>query len=146
MRTRATASLLGVAFGFLLAWGQFSSPHRIRQMLLLEDGYLWIMFAVAVAFAFVGLRVLSAVRARSPLTGELLRVSVTRPERRHVVGSLLFGGGWAVSDSCPGPIAVQLGQGVLWSVFTILGVGIGISLYFRRQRAKAPEAETALVD
>ena len=33
-------------------------------------------------------------------------------QRRHIVGSLLFGIGWAVADACPAPIAAQIGQGV----------------------------------
>jgi uncharacterized membrane protein YedE/YeeE len=50
------------------------------------------------------------------------------PRRNHVVGSVLFGIGWAVADACPGPIATQVGQGVLWSLFTITGVVGGIVL------------------
>ena len=60
------------------------------------------------------------------------------PRRNHVVGSILFGVGWAVADACPGPIATQVGQGVLWSLFTITGVVAGIVL---AQRASASAAE-----
>lgn len=134
---RLVATLLGGAFGFLLCWGQFTSPVRIREMLLLEDGYMWAMFVSAVAVAFVGLRVLAAVRARSPLTGTALRLALERPERRHVVGSVLFGAGWAVSDACPGPIVAQLGLGVVWSLFTVLGTAIGVSLHSRREGERA---------
>ena len=35
---------------------------------------------------------------------------VSAVERRHVVGSVLFGLGWAVADACPGPVLAQLGQ------------------------------------
>ena len=54
------------------------------------------------------------------------------PRRNHVVGSVIFGLGWAVADACPGPIATELGQGVLWSLFTIPGVFGGIVLAQRR--------------
>jgi uncharacterized membrane protein YedE/YeeE len=141
----AAAALFGLAFGFLISWGQFADPNVIRRMLLLEDGYLWWMFMVAVAVSFVGIRLLRALRARALLTGEPVRWTVQRPERRHVAGAALFGLGWALSDACPGPVAAQLGQALVWSVFTTLGIGIGISLYLRRERkvATAPVAEPA---
>ena len=65
------------------------------------------------------------------LTGEPVAWSPSAPRRRHVVGSLIFGVGWAVADACPGPIATQVGQGVLWSLFTITGVVIGMVLFLR---------------
>lgn len=49
------------------------------------------------------------------------------------MGAALFGLGWALSDSCPAPIAGQLAQGVFWSVFTIAGIVLGIVLFLRRQ-------------
>ena len=67
------------------------------------------------------------------------------PRRRHVVGSLIFGVGWAVADACPGPIATQVGQGVLWSLFTITGVVAGIVLAQRVERlsrSSAPAGST----
>ena len=47
------------------------------------------------------------------------------------MGSVLFGVGWGVADACPGPIATQVGQGVLWSLFTITDVVIGMVLFLR---------------
>ena len=51
-----------------------------------------------------------------------------------MVGAAIFGVGWAITDSCPAPIAGQLAQGVLWSLFTIAGVVLGIALFLRRAR------------
>jgi uncharacterized membrane protein YedE/YeeE len=128
---------VGAVFGVALSWTGMSSPEVIRGALLFEDSYLFLMFASAVATAFVGLRLLRAARARAVLTGEPVGWSVARPERRHVVGSLMFGTGWAISGACPGPIATQLGQGVAWSLFTLAGVVVGVAIFLR---ARAPAA------
>jgi uncharacterized protein len=133
MRIRLVAALFGAAFGFLISWGQFSDPDRIRDMLLLRDPYLYLMMFSAIAVAFAGTSLLRRRRARALLTGEPLSVERTRPERRHIVGAAIFGLGWAVADSCPAPIAAQLTQGVLWSLFTIAGITIGVLVYLRRQ-------------
>ena len=37
MRKKAAAVGFGVAFGFLISWGQFTDPDRIREMLTLSD-------------------------------------------------------------------------------------------------------------
>jgi uncharacterized membrane protein YedE/YeeE len=139
MRVRATATALGAVFGFLISWGQFTDPDRIRKMLLLEDPYLYLMMFTAMAVAFAGLRLLRRRRAHALVTGEPVGWETETPARRHIVGAVVFGIGWSITDSCPAPIAGQLAQGVLWSLFTIVGVFAGIELYLRRQdRATAP--------
>lgn len=137
MRVRAVSVLLGAAFGFLLSWGQFIDPDRIRDMLLLRDAYIWAMFALAVAIAFVALRLMRRAGMRSLLTGARVSWSTDRPERRHLVGAATFGLGWAVSDVCPGPVAAQLGQGILWVLPLLAGVLLGINLHVRRQEQPA---------
>jgi hypothetical protein len=132
--TRAVAVGFGVVFGFAISWGQFTSPDRLREMLLLQDPYLYVMMATAVTVGFVGARLLRRRHARALVTGTPIGWTTTRPERRHVVGAAIFGVGWAITDSCPAPIAGQLAQGVLWSLFTIAGVMLGIALFFRRAR------------
>jgi uncharacterized membrane protein YedE/YeeE len=123
----------GAVFGFAISWGQFTDPDRLREMLLLKDAYLYLMMATAVAIGFVGVRLLRRRHARALLTGTPITWSTSRPERHHVVGAAIFGVGWAITDSCPAPIAGQLAQGVMWSLFTIAGVMLGIALFFRRQ-------------
>jgi uncharacterized protein len=132
--TRAVAVGFGAVFGFAISWGQFTNPDRLREMLLLQDPYLYVMMATAVTIGFVGARLLRKRRARALMTGAPIAWTTTRPERRHVVGAAIFGVGWAITDSCPAPIGGQLAQGVAWSLFTIAGVMLGIALFFRRAR------------
>ena len=140
MRVRFAAVGLGALFGFAISWGQFMDPDRIRDMLLLNDPYLYLMMGTAVAVGFVGSRLLRRAGARSLLTGQPVRWETEKPGPRHLVGAAIFGVGWAVADSCPAPIATQLTQGLWWSLFTIAGVFIGILAYLRRQEGPAEPA------
>lgn len=137
MRVSSVALALGAVFGFVISWGQFTNPDRIRDMLLLRDPYLYLMMATAVAIGMLGIRLLERRRARALVTGERVGVERSRPERRHLAGAAIFGLGWAVADSCPAPIAAQLTQGVFWSLFTIAGIFLGIELFFRRRERLA---------
>jgi uncharacterized membrane protein YedE/YeeE len=144
MGVRVAAVAFGVVFGFAIAWGQFIDPDRIREMLLLDDLYLYLMMATSVIVGFLGVRLLRRFRVRALLTGTPVSWSTERPERRHVVGAAIFGVGWAITDSCPAPIAGQLAQGVAWSLATMAGVMLGIFLFFRRQERTAAPPEHVL--
>jgi len=139
MAVRAAALGFGLVFGFAISWGQFTDPDQIRAMLLLQDPYLYLMMATSVVVGFVGVRLLRRGGARALLTGEPVAWRAERTERRHVVGAAIFGLGWAITDSCP----AQLAQGVLWSLFTIAGVFVGIYVFFRRQERAAEAGRPA---
>ena len=132
MRARIAALLVGGVFGATLSWSGLTSPEVLRDALLFKSGYLFLLFGSAVATAVVGQRLLRARRARALLNGEPIAWKPEQPQRNHVVGSVVFGVGWAVSDACPGPIATQLGQGIAWSLFTVVGLAVGVRLYLRR--------------
>ena len=129
MREKAAALATGAVFGATLSWSGMSSPEVIRDALLFRSSYLFLMFASAVAVAFVGLRLLRARRTHALLAEQPVRWSAEAPRRHHLVGSVIFGTGWAISGACPGPIATQVGQGVWWSLFTVAGLIAGIALF-----------------
>jgi uncharacterized membrane protein YedE/YeeE len=129
---RVAALVVGFVFGLTLSWSGMTDPDVLRDGLLFKDFYLYGFFVSALVTAFVGLRVLKVRQARTLLTGEPVAWTAVAPERRHVVGALLFGVGWATADACPGPIAAQLGQGVFWSAATAVGLVFGVWLFLRR--------------
>jgi hypothetical protein len=137
---RVAAAAVGVAFGFVLSWVHATDPDAIRRMLLLEDLYLFGVIGVSSATAFVGIRLLRRLGARALVTGEPLSWMPTRPQSRHVVGSAIFGAGWGIANTCPGPVAAQLGQGALWSLLTISGIVIGMQLRARQVGQPANES------
>ena len=128
---RLAGLLVGLVFGVVLSWSGMSDPDVIRGALLFEESYLFLFFASAVIVASVGVRLLRG--RRSLLTRERIDWRSTPVQRRHIAGSVLFGTGWALADACPGPIATQLGQGIVWSLFTLAGVVAGIWVFLRRQ-------------
>lgn len=125
-------TLVGVVFGIVMSWSGMASPEVIRHALLIEQSYLFLMFASAVATASLGLALLRRRERNAVLTGDRLSYGRDAVRRRHIVGSLLFGIGWGVADACPGPIAAQIGQGIPWAVFTLAGASFGVWLFLRR--------------
>jgi len=65
----------------------------------------------------------------------------SRPTRDHVVGSVIFGVGWSIACTCPGPIAAQIGSGQLAGLFTAAGLLGGVAIRgWQRDRATARAA------
>ena len=89
---------------------------------------------------FAGVRLLTRRPPRALVTGEPVVVRTDPIARRHLVGSAMFGLGWAIADTCPGPVAAQLGQALPWALCTAAGITGGVLLFQARRRAAAPRA------
>ena len=127
-RARVAGLLFGVGFGFWLAWARFTQYDVILDGLRFREAYLGLMFGAAVLTAGAGLRLLRAAGARALLDGAPVGWTTQPVRRAHVVGSALFGVGWAVAGTCPGPAAAQIGQGHLAGLFTSAGIFAGVAL------------------
>ena len=133
MKLRLAALGLGTVTGFVFAWTRMTDPETFHRMLSLDSPRIYLLMGAAVAVAFVGARLL---RGRGALlTGERIDWSVTRPSRNHIVGSLLFGVGWGISEACPGPTAAQLGAGRVLALAVAAGILAGVALQPRLARA-----------
>jgi uncharacterized membrane protein YedE/YeeE len=104
-------------------------------MLTLQSPDVYLIMAGAVVVGVAGMLVLRGRRA--PLTGELIVPDRSRPERRHVYGGIVFGTGWAIVASCPGPLVAQLGSGRLLAAAGLGGVLVGV---LARERGRVPAA------
>jgi uncharacterized membrane protein YedE/YeeE len=98
----------------------------------------------AMAVGFIGVRLLRRFGART-LEGQAVTWSPTKPARNHVLGSVLFGLGWSLACTCPGPAAALIGQGrvtALWVVAGILG-GVAIRAWVTERRAETAKVSVA---
>jgi uncharacterized membrane protein YedE/YeeE len=131
MRRRLAGLGVGLVFGVVLSWSGMTSPTVIRGALLFQHAYLFLFFASAVLTATIGCSLLRRLRMRSLIGDEPIDWDPQPLERRHIVGSVVFGIGWGIADACPGPIATQLGQGAWWGLWTLAGVLMGVWLFLR---------------
>ncbi len=115
----------GVAFGFLIAAGSLNEYDVIHNGLLFRDPYMFLVMGSAVAVAMPLLWLLQRRRWATPLGGALSLTS-TRPERKHVLGAMVFGTGWAVAGTCPGPALVMTVGGGLLGIAVIAGIVVGL--------------------
>jgi hypothetical protein len=141
MSRRWVAVPFGLAFGFLLSWAHLTDAAAIRAMLMLEEWDGFLVMGSAMTVGFVGAHLLRAAKARALVGGEAIAWVRTRPARNHVFGSVLFGLGWSLACTCPGPMSAQLGMGRFGALAVVIGVLGGIAL---RARLSAPRATAAV--
>jgi len=145
MKPRWIALPFGLAFGFLLSWGGMTDPEVIRSMLLFREWDIYLLMGSAMAVAMVGAHLLRFAKARSLVGAEPITWTRTRPTRRHVVGSVLFGLGWSIACTCPGPIAAQVGAARFGALFIVGGVlgGIAVRNWHQARKPVEPPVEAA---
>ena len=126
-RLSLVCGLFGLGFGAVFAAAGFNQYDVIHEMLLLRNLEPGLTMASAVGTAFLILRVLEHRKWRTPLGGpmHLRRWDV---ERKHVLGGMVFGTGWAITGACPGTASTMIGGGSVLGIVLAVGVVAGITL------------------
>ena len=141
MSTRLFGLVIGAGIGFVFAWAGLSDPAVIRDMLLLREAHVFLLMGSTIVIAAIGVRLLRASGASSWATGEPVSWSTDKPQLRHVVGSVIFGIGWSLAATCPGPVAVMIGEGRLSGLLVAAGILAGVILQGAWQRANAGQKQ-----
>lgn len=110
MKTNFTALGVGLLFALGLGISGMTSPERVFGFLDVfgkwDPSLLFVMLG-AISVHFVASRLI--LKRKTPLFSTRwylpTKTEVTRP---LVLGSFLFGVGWALAGSCPGPALVSL--------------------------------------
>jgi uncharacterized membrane protein YedE/YeeE len=125
------AGLLGAYFGFMLSWTRFVDYDVITAALRFENFYLWGMFVSGTATAFLGLQILKSLKVKTLAGRSAVRWERSKVRREHLIGGAIFGVGWAITGTCPGPAIAQIGLLHFAGIFTLAGIMIGIELQDR---------------
>jgi len=118
---------VGLVFGLLLVLSGFADPAVVHKMLLLQEPDLYLMFAAVMATAVPLLWLLERRRWRTPLGGPI-EIERQPVQRRHILGALTFGTGWAIAGTCPGPALANTMGGHILGGAVVAGLFCGLLL------------------
>ncbi|NIR60428.1 MAG: YeeE/YedE family protein [Gammaproteobacteria bacterium] len=133
IKEHAAYGLFGLSMGVILSAVGFSDFKEVHRMFIFADFRLLLVFATAVALAMVGFALL----------GRRRRIPTKTLNKGTVPGSIAFGAGWAITGACPSIALVQLGEGQLAAVLTLLGILFGVWIY-RRLATGALQLDTGV--
>ena len=116
--------IYGLFMGFALSRMGFSDFAEAHYMFTLTSLRLFLAFAGGVGL--IGVALFAFYRFKHMPAKPLHKGSA--------VGGVLFGAGWAITGACPSVVLIQLGEGQLAALATLVGVVIGTWLYPRIHR------------
>ena len=116
--------LVGAFFGLVLTKSEVVTWHKIRAMFYFREPDLYLIIGSAVAVGALLVFWIRRSKFHTPF-GEPVEV-ISKPMHKGVFyGGFLFGFGWFVTGTCPGPIYAQLGGGEFFAIFTLIGALAG---------------------
>ena len=102
---------VGILFGIILTKSEAVSWFRIHEMFRFESFHMYGIITVAVILSAIIIALMKRLKVKT-LRGtdvglEKLPLNITR----HILAGSIFGLGWALAGSCPGPMFILFGHG-----------------------------------
>jgi uncharacterized membrane protein YedE/YeeE len=120
--------LLGMVFGIILVKAEVISWFRIQEMFRLQSFHMYGVIGSAVITGAISILLIKKLNIKT-LSGEEIHIHPKKFDKGQVFGGLLFGIGWAITGTCPGPLFAQAGAGFLTVIVTLISAVAGTWVY-----------------
>lgn len=128
-RAMAVPAAAGFIMGIALPVAGVTRPEVITGWLDLAGAWNPTLFFFFLPATLVFHGVFRWARAREGAGGPKLKApATTRVDARLIGGAALFGVGWALLGSCPGPALATLGNGEPWAALFVIAMLAGLYL------------------
>ena len=121
--------ILGVFFGMVLAKGEVISWYRIQEMFRFHSFHMYGIIGSAVVLGFISILLIKKNELKNQLGEKYQFKSKDKAFYRYLFGGTIFGFGWALTGSCPGPMYILLGYGYSQFIIIILSGILGTFVY-----------------
>ncbi len=121
--------LVGFAFGIVLTKSEAVSWYRIYEMFLFQSFHMYGIIMTAIITGVIGIQLIKRKNIKD-IAG--LPIEIQDKEKgtfRYWIGGLIFGLGWALVGTCPGPIFILIGSGFMSVGLVLVGAIIGTFIY-----------------
>jgi len=121
--------LVGIVFGIVLTKSEAVSWYRIYEMFHFQSFHMFGIIGVAVVTGVIGIQLIKRRNIKDIKGQPIVIADKEKGFTGYLVGGALFGLGWGLVGTCPGPIFILIGAG-FWGVGVILlGALAGTYLY-----------------
>ncbi len=120
--------LLGTIFGIILIKAEVVSWYRIQEMFLFQSFQMYGIIGSAIVVGLISILLMKKFRTKT-VSGEKIEIVGKEFNKGTIIGSLLFGFGWALTGSCPGPLYALVGSGMLPIAVVLLSAILGTFVY-----------------
>ena len=121
--------VVGFVLGIVLTKSEAVSWYRIYEMFQFQSFHMYGIISVAILTGIIGIQLIKRKNIKDVKGEPIVIEDKEKGSARYWIGGLLFGLGWALVGSCPGPIFILIGAG-FWTVLIVLfGALLGTCLY-----------------
>ncbi len=121
--------LVGFVFGIVLTKSEAVSWYRIYEMFQFQSFHMYGIIMVAIGTGIIGLQIVKRKQIKDIKGFPIVISNKEKGSLRYWIGGLLFGLGWALVGSCPGPIFILIGAGFYSVLLVLAGALIGTFIY-----------------
>src|SRR5690606_20669970 len=121
--------LVGLVFGIVLTKSEAVSWYRIYEMFHFQSFHMYGIIMTAVVVGVIGVQLIKRNNVKD-ITGQ--PIVITDKEKgftNYMVGGIIFGLGWGLVGTCPGPIYILIGAGFMGIGIVLIGALLGTYLY-----------------
>jgi uncharacterized membrane protein YedE/YeeE len=121
--------IVGVVFGIIMYKAQLVSWFRIYEMFRFESFHMYGVIGSAVGLGIVFIQLVKRTKMKS-IDGNAIEIAPKdKGIYRYLFGGIIFGLGWALAGTCPGPMYVLLGTGLFQILIVIASAMLGTFVY-----------------
>lgn len=128
--------IVGVVFGIVFVKAEIISWFRIQEMFRFQSFHMYGVIGTAVAVGLLSVQLIKYFNIKS-LDSETIAPAGKPYTKGTIIGSLIFGFGWAITGACPGPLFAEIGAGY-WSILVTLLSAIAGTWVYGAVRDKLP--------
>lgn len=121
--------IVGLIFGIVMSKSQALSWYRIQEMFRFQSFYMYGIIGTAVILGVLAVYLIKKFKIRDTEGKLIIFQNKHMGWKRYLLGGFIFGLGWALTGTCPGPMFVNLGQGYLVMIIVIAGALAGTYTY-----------------
>lgn len=121
--------MVGFLFGIVLTKSEAVSWYRIYEMFRFESFHMYGIIGVAILTGFLSIQFFTKYQKTDFENQPILILDKEKGSFRYWIGGLIFGLGWGLVGTCPGPIFILLGAGFFPIIIVLVGALLGTFVY-----------------
>jgi uncharacterized membrane protein YedE/YeeE len=121
--------LVGVFFGIVLVKSEAVSWFRIYEMFRFQSFHMYGIIGTAIASGILFIQISKKGYIKSIMGTDIFVPKKDPGFKRYIIGGTIFGLGWALIGTCPGPMYILLGTGVWSMIIVICAAVLGTFIY-----------------
>lgn len=121
--------LVGITLGVVMIKSEAVSWYRIYEMFNFQSFHMYGIIMVAIGTGLIGLKIIKRKEIKDIRKKPIVITNKEKGLARYSIGGILFGLGWGLVGTCPGPIFTLIGAGFGSVLIIFFGAMLGTFLY-----------------